>query len=84
MTSRAPADLPPVPDAKKVAVRAHRNAQHFEDMITQAREMRDEVAEAMLSGTLRKPTGEQYRNADVARLLDLTTARIAQLRQGRR
>lgn len=84
MVQRAPADLPPMADPDKAMRKAARTVERLDTTCEEAREVRDEAAAGMLAGKYRKPDGTLYRNADVARLTGLTTARIAQLRAGRR
>lgn len=73
-----------VPDAERVMKRAAKTVERNEALVEESREVRDEAAEGMLNGRYRKPGGGTYRNAEVARLTHLTTARVAQLRKGTR
>jgi hypothetical protein len=76
--------IPKVANAQKVAAKAARDLNRYEGTLLRERDARDEDAEAMLNGRIRKADGTVYRNADLARLTGLTTARVAQLRQGTR
>lgn len=86
MCERVTADGPlrRVPDAEKVMRRAAATVARNDAIVEESREVRDEAAIGMLSGFYRKPDGGAYRNAEVADLTGLTTARVAQLRHGSR
>jgi hypothetical protein len=73
-----------VPNAEQVMNRAARTVARNEALVEEARVVRDEAATGMLHGKYRKPGGETFRNAEVAKCTKLSTARIAQLRHGRR
>lgn len=71
------ADLPEIDDPRKTAEKAGKAVQKWDAQAEEAREIRDEAIMAMLGSP-------RWRNADVARITGLTTARIAQMRQGKR
>jgi hypothetical protein len=73
-----------ISNAEQVMSRAAATVARNETLANEAREVRDEAATGMLNGRYRKPGGGAYRNSEVAKCTGLTTARVAQLRQGRR
>lgn len=73
-----------VEKAEQVAKRAARDLARYEAARDYARDARDADADAMLNGRALTPDGTVYRNAELARLTGLTTARVAQLRHGGR
>lgn len=76
-------DLPPVLNPKRTAREAHAKMPACEALIEQAKEIRDTAALILMSGEDDDGrTFEPVSNADVARATGLTTARIAQLREG--
>jgi hypothetical protein len=77
-------EIPHVPDAEKTAKRAARELARHDAALDQYRDKRDDDAVPMLNGAIRKDDGGMYRNAEVARMTGLTTARVAQLRHGER
>lgn len=80
--SRAPADLDPIAHPDKAA-RKHAEAVTKYDTVTEeARQIRDDAITTCLTPVADGGLGMS--NADVARLTGLTTARIAQMRLGRR
>lgn len=69
--------FPTAPDARKAVEKSGKAVRKWDMLAEEAREVRDDAVEKMLASP-------QWRNADVARITGLTTARIAQMRQGRR
>lgn len=84
MMKRMPPDTPDASeydgDPAKDAKAAAKDVQRFEAIENEVRPIRDEVLDDLLNGI----SGPAERNADIARLTDLTTARVAQLRLGTR
>lgn len=77
------APLPHMADPARAAKRAHAQIPPIEATIAHAREIRDIAALILMSG--QDEDGHTFppvSNADVARATGLTTARIAQLREG--
>lgn len=75
--------LPTLSDPARSARNAHSQIPEVEKIIEDAREVRDTAALILMSGEDEK--GNEFppkSNADVARATRLTTARIAQLREG--
>lgn len=73
-----------IPDAERVMTRTAATVARNEALVEESRLVRDEAVMGMLNGRYRKPGGGTYRNAEVAKATSLTTARVAQLRHGRR
>lgn len=80
MTQRAPEQLPDIPDAEQVATKAANDVDRYDALAAEALRIRNEVTDDLLNGL----TGPAMRNADIARMTGLTTARVAQLRLGTR
>lgn len=75
--------LPHLVDPARSAKNAHAQVPEVEAIIEEAREIRDTAALILMSGEDEK--GHRFQpvsNADIARATQLTTARIAQLREG--
>jgi hypothetical protein len=81
---RTPVELPDIEDPEKVIREVLPVIARLNATVEKARTIRNEVADAMLDGHIRKPDGRVYSNADVHRMTGLTSARIAQLRVGTR
>ena len=84
---RAPAKRPKMDNAVDQARESAAAVRRHEDVIEQARAIRDETALLLMNGgkdpvTKKKITPVQ--NADIARATGLTTARVAQVRTGTR
>lgn len=78
MMGRMPENLPEMDDPEAVAKAAAKDVRKYRQIAKDAVPVRDEGVEAMFYGN-----GTELRtNAYVARLTDLTTARVAQLRKG--
>lgn len=76
-------DLPPMRSPQRTAITAHEKIAPLVETIDAAKEIRDTAALMLMAGE--GPDGEHVTpvsNADVARATGLTTARIAQLREG--
>lgn len=80
MMARMPDDLPRLDDPEAVAKAAVKDMRKFDALVDEAVKIRNEAVEVLLNGT----GAARVKNADVARLTGLTTARVAQLRLGTR
>jgi DNA-binding transcriptional regulator YiaG len=81
MLGREPVALPDWPDADRRARRATAVVERWEPYVNDARKIRDEAVDRLM----RRHDGQApLRNAEVARLLGVSTARVAQMRHGRR
>lgn len=77
MMARMPERLPKMDDPQAQAKAAARDVLRYAKIVDEAIEVRDEAVDELLNGR-----GERMSNADLARLTELTTARVAQLRVG--
>lgn len=80
---RAPAVLPDIPNAYEVAKAARVECELYDAINDQARTIRDRAVAVLLNGDAKRGI-QPISNADVARITGLTTARVAQMRYGRR
>ena len=80
---RMPNDpLPVMRNPEKVAKASHDKIPEWEAVVEQAREIRNKAALDLMTGE--NDTGVYTSNADIARATHLTTARVAQIREGAR
>jgi hypothetical protein len=73
-----------VDNPERAASQATKDLEKWSAVASEMREIRDDVVDDMLNGGLRRRDGARFRNADVARITGLTTARVAQMRTGGR
>jgi hypothetical protein len=79
MTQRAPEQLPHIDNPREVIEKARREITKYDRIATEALAIRDEAIDELLNRGYR---GKPVRNADIARLIGVTTARAAQIRWG--